>query len=397
MSSHVLDGQAPKQTRKRSVWLAAAALLSTLVGLGAISGYLAWANRVPPLPPESRSYPQPNGLDHFLAASWKLPRFSPRDPFQADLAALRREVNAQSAALRDLRAAVALPFMSPLIRSDRKLPTYSTEFTSAAWLFVAKARTELADGRAASALGWALDAVELGGKSGEGAPAFFQRQAQECSAFGTGMAELCLPYLSEAELSAASRRLDRLIAQLPSFAEIVEEDRRFLVASMHSALAQPAAEQLRPGSSGPLDLWDGYLRYAWSPKPARLATTERDAAALAAYAQKSWPERRRASLPVARGRRMMVDELGDGYATTVARLRLLRMEFALQAHHRRTGAYPEALGEVVGCQRLPSATTRLIPTCCATSVSRAAIASTLAVATASTMVATPRGISWRGR
>lgn len=349
MSSYVLEGQAPSKSRRPGRWVGVAALLTSLAALSAVARYVSWANHLPPLRAESRVYPEPNGLDCFLAVSWKLPpRLTPRDPLRADTAALRPLVNANHGHLLKLREAVALPFVTPLVRSQYRVPTYDGDVSSAGWLFVAKARTELDDGRAAAAMSWALDATELGIRVGRGAPIPFLRPAWECGAWGTGVAEQCVPQLTETEAAAAGRRIDRLLLQLPPFSEIADEERRFRVARMHEALTRGVPSGMRSTAPSPLALWGARLGAIWAPKPVRFAAVERDYATLATYAQKSWPERHRATLSVQPSARASIDQAGDASADREARLRLLRLELALQSHHRRTGAYPASLGELAG-------------------------------------------------
>jgi hypothetical protein len=327
--------------------------------LGALAGYVSWANRLPPLPAESRVYPEPNGLDRFLAVSWKLPpRLSPRDPLQADPAVLRPLVNANHDHLLKLQEAVALPFMTPLVRSHYQRVSFDSDVSSAGWLFVAEARTELADGRAPTAMSWALDATELSIQASRGAPTPFLRPTWECGAWGTGVAEQCIPRLTEMEAATAAKRIDRLLQQLPPFSEIAEEERRFRVATMHEALTRGVLGGMRSTAPSPLALWGARLGAIWAPKPVRFAAVERDYATLATYARKSWPERHQASLSVQPSARASIDQAGDACAGQEARLRLLRLELALQSHHRRTGAYPASLKELTG---LPDASARQDP------------------------------------
>jgi len=348
MASYTPEGQARKkarQERRKGV----AALWVSMAVLGAATAYGSWANRLPSLPPEKRVFPEPNGLDRFLAVSWKLPpRLSPRDPFLAEPAALRKVVDENRNLLPKLHEAVALPFMSPLIRSNYRRPSDEGDLSSAGWLFIARARTELSDGRTASAMSWALDAVELGIRASKGRPATFLRPTWECSTWGTGMAEQCVPALTEWEADAAAQRVDRLLKQLPTFSEIVEEERRFRVATAHEALTRGVPDGMRNTAPGVLEPWRASLVALGSPKPVRFAAVEREYAVLAAYSRLSWSQRHRASLQVQRFTRERMDHVGDACAGREARLRLLRLELALHSQQRRTGTFPGTLQELQG-------------------------------------------------
>jgi hypothetical protein len=199
-------------------------------------------------------------------------------------------------------------------------------------LFAAEGRVAFAEKRKAPALDHFLDAVELGTRVGKGGGLSPHHAGMDCIIIGGEGAERCVAGLSAEEAAAAGARLERVIDQLPSYAEAIAQQRRQELEDVRQSLSAPTPE-LKPGLTREqaFDNADRYLNRVgamsrqpfWERKPVPVPDTKEVGAYLISY-----------------------ELLGVRWVLTEGRLRLLSVEMALQEYRARKGRYPEGLSDL---------------------------------------------------
>jgi hypothetical protein len=354
---HALDSEdrLSRRIRGRNT-LVAGCGTSIVVCMVAAFGYLGWANTLPPLEPDQRVLPSPNGFDACAAAVANLPaQPSTGTPWDSDLAALRKDMIRARPGLAALSAAVRLPYLSPP-RDPNSVGSFA-KYREATRQLSAAARLELADGRPGAAMERALDAIELGAKLGRGGPLFDSLVGSACISIGQSAAERCVSQLSVDESRAAGKRLDNIMAQLPEAAEVMEQERRHSLTWARSVLAGRSPIAISPANLGDPTTWIDRAKertlLVVYPKSWGYSQVDRYGRAMVTELRKPYPKRTPpppsppVEDPVLGGWSMELTMIQFSFARTQASLRLLRSELALREHRLRHGAYPATLQQLI--------------------------------------------------
>jgi hypothetical protein len=329
------------------------------VGCGGLAGaalvlllaYLWWANQLPPPEPEVRVLPNPNGFDLAIDAASRLAptqQSSPlASPTTADPAVLRPLVTAERPALDALRAAMKQEWLTPAYRDFNALFPYLAQFRDGARKFVAESRVEAAADRNGEAMQRALDAVELGADCGRGAPLIHNLAGAACMAIGTRSAERLVSQLSAPEAREAGRRMDGILGELPSEADVFQEERKLMLLNLRRLFAGQLASPAGAGSPVAAAQSRGTM-FFW-PKSWTYRSVDQAMRAHIARAETPYQQRKPVPPPTEMYAKLMTEPLQQSSFVFVKRdaiARLLRLELALQAHRAAKGQYPAALREV---------------------------------------------------
>jgi hypothetical protein len=341
---------------KRALALGCGGLFAVLVA--AAGSYLAWANWPLPPPDPPWALPSPNGFDACRQpireavdvwqrwrgrwGAWKVPE---------------RPLPAETGRCLDaVRRALELEFVhpppAPRWSAAGGFPVDACFYV--AQLFVGESRGALSAGRTVPAVRSALDAIELGSRIGHGGTDYAHRVGLLCAARGITQVERCIPRLTEREARDAGRRLDRLIAQFPPLADALRTERRIALQETRRMLRPPGigdrlvrqhrrlfrqAFHREPGQKIRTALGIVY------PKRAVYAAVDTYFQRLIGEARKPYVQRARLRPPTwpGAGSGFVLDPDGQLHAVYEAKLRLLRLELALQESYRRHHRYPATL------------------------------------------------------
>jgi hypothetical protein len=325
-----------------------------MVVLAVFGGYLFWANRLPPIEPDNRVFPNPNGYDAALAAVANMaPGPANFNAAQAPLATLRPFLQKDRRALDEMRAALRLEYMNPPVTNLSNTWPFLAQYREAARRFVGESRVAEADGKPALALERALDPVELGSRVGKGGSLIHHLVGLACSSIGVAAAERHVGNLSADEAQEAGGRLDRILKQFPNASEAILEERRIglmTLRQMFSGHLNPA--QLSGAGGAAANPGPALQRGFWFFYPKALTYGRMDGAyqAMAAEARKPYPQRQKVPLPhdpFARVFMPVMEQSTFVFTAHQARLRVIRMELALQERRQRRGRYPAKLEDLV--------------------------------------------------
>lgn len=313
-------------------------------------GYVGWANYLPPPPePDNIALPNPNGFDAVNAANIQIAAgYSPAlaQPLKAKIGPLRKALRPVRPGLKVLRAALRLEYRVPR-RSGNEAPASFVMLGPAAQALAAESRVARTDGDIGTALDRALDVVELGAIADRGAGISNCRDGLELCGFGCLAAAPCLSGLDEKTARAAEQRTEKILARAAPYAEMVEEERRYVLAVYRSlACSRRIAE-----SDGAESVWQRWLAYRWLyPKSRTYLLLDGYYRAIQAEIQKPYSQQHGVSFPVEPYLSDFFCDSADIYISRLeeipTRLRLLCLDLALQAYHRRHGQYPKSLDAV---------------------------------------------------
>jgi hypothetical protein len=170
---------------------------------------------------------------------------------QAQLSSLDRLSPAQEAdlvqknvaTLKTLRLGLPLPYQPPPARSiNDKFPYYQQQ-RSLARLLAAEGRVRAAHGDWSGAAQSDLDSIQLGTQIVQGSPLIGCLVGLACEAIGRRALWTTVPHLNAAEARTASQRLLALQANQVPFAETLQEEKWFGVASMQEQLRLPPLQK----------------------------------------------------------------------------------------------------------------------------------------------------------
>jgi hypothetical protein len=321
----------------------------------AFFGYVGWSNALPPLEPDTRVLPNPNGYDAVLAAVLKLKTVSApssQRPWSSSPAALRRELPRARPVLDELRTGLRQPYLTPA-RDPRQVPQFAA-YRSAARHLAAEAALALAEGKPAEAMDRSLDTIELGVSVERGASYGMSLLGAAVMAIGQNAAERCVDHLSAAEARVADRRLDQIMGELPEPGDVAAEDRRETLLWMRDVCAgreplpdSPAAQGNTPTAG---DLWKDRVRLFVYPKSWSYRRADRHLRSIEAELRKPYPARQEPPVPTDGlfGEIWLpFSEVSFGLTRTRATLQLLRCRLALHEYQLRHGAAPDRLEALV--------------------------------------------------
>jgi hypothetical protein len=354
---HSLDTQdgRSRRIRGRNTLLAGCGA-TVMVFLLAGFAYLAWANVLPPPERDHRILPSPNGYDVCAAALANLQAApSTGNPWDSDLQTLRADIAQARPSLAALSAAVRLPYLSPA--RDPNSSWQFAQYREASRQLVGQARVELADGRPGLAMEWTLDAIELGAKMGRGGPLIDSLVGIACASIGQNGSERCVSQLAQAEAHAAGRRLDGILAQLPAATEVIDEERRYSLASARDTFAGRVPIASSPAQLGAPVTWLDRIKervlLLVYPKSWGYQQVDRYWRALEAELRKPYSQRKPPPSsppewdPVLGGAGLDLHSIQLSLVRPPANLRLLRVELALREYHQQHDAYPATLQQLV--------------------------------------------------
>jgi hypothetical protein len=235
-------------------------------------GYIAWANTLPPPEPDPRPAPRPNGFDACMAAAQKLAPIpvvgSEEQWLKAHVRAVRQETPSERAALDELRSAARAELRFPN-NGDGRDPAFGP-LTNALRRLIAASRVALEEGDRSLAVERALTGLELGSRLGRAGLLYYGLVSPAAARVIIDRLEPCLGGLSAAEARAAGRRVDAVLARLPTQAEVSRGHRRFALARFARDLRYGGANLL-PARAVPGVLDRPLLRrlfWRLYPKPA---------------------------------------------------------------------------------------------------------------------------------
>lgn len=348
-----------RSKRPRLVALGCAGLFGVLVL--SVAGYLAWANAPLP-PPEREPLPNPNGYDAVVSALRALDsppglRNQLADPERRarNRKASQRLLTEKQAELSALRGALRLPFRVPpevlLDSFDAKLELQG----GTAWL-AGEVEAARLSGQLLLVSQRALDVVEFGVRLSTGGDSDILEEGLDTQLFGIGLLKHGVRRLSEREARAVGCRLEALIGQLPSDAQVLEGERYAQLSKLRSYLTQPehfGSLLGFPGgySASGVEAVKLKVLYWLYPKPKPYQELDNYYRALLFQARKP----RSARTPVPRPHGRIASSFAPGFAMEMTRvyaaecmavLRMLRVELALQEFRRAQGRYPGSLSEL---------------------------------------------------
>ena len=323
-------------------------------------GYLSWSNQLPPLEPDTRVMPTPNGYDACLAAMASLEQATTIRPVPdrdtADLPTIRAALTAYRPALDAVRTALRLSFETPPLVSATVPTPELRQFRDASRAFALEARLAREEGRPGDAIQRALDAVDLGVRSERGGTFMSALVGQACTAIGVRSAEDVVPQLSAAEARAAGARLDRISQLLPSATAVLEGERRFVLLSTREMLTgQLPIATSTAAFGGTPSRWDLLKERALLfvyPKRWGYQRMDRYFRELIEEFRKPYASRQEPASqipdndPVLGGNSMFTAQISFQLARHEQLLRLLRVQLALEEARQSRGRYPATLQDL---------------------------------------------------
>jgi len=335
------------EKRSRALGCGGSALLLAF----ALLTYLGWANLLPPPEPAPvRAYPKPNGYDASASAVSKLSGVGGPEadtPWTAEIGALRRAMVGVRPGLKELRAAVRLPFLA---RPGEEIS--SAPYRHACRLMAAESRIQLADGKADAAMDTALDIIELGVKFGRGGSWSHTLYGSAFAALGLRSAAPLVEELTASETGIVLARLDRVMAQLPEPTEVMEEERRQVASDLRAFFGKPGHPMDRMASpdSEPEWLFNLRTRLAGVFYPRSWGNHRIDEYQRALVHELGKPINQRVppSTPTdpVLGEWVSFEDYQFPFTQPRAHLRLLRTQLALREYRLRSGRYPASLHEL---------------------------------------------------
>ena len=332
-------------------WGCGALLLLLLLGA---FGYFSWANALPPLETSNRPLPVPNGYDACVAATTKLHTLpgskALERPWRSDVNEVRKDLQPRQGVLAEIRQALRLPYATPGSDDPYQRFDYLAAYREAAREFSCEAQVARADGRHGEAVQRALDAVELGAHTGKGGTLIHSLVGVACVNIGVAAAERCVEGLTAEEAHAVGVRLDRIVADLPSPADVVDVERRYGLRNLRDVFTgrQPLSTSAAAtgGTPSPFDRMKDRLLLTVYPKSWGYRRVDNYYRQLAAELKKPAPRRtlpRPPDDPVLGESAISGETWGVTYTRLDTTLRLLRLELALEEDRSRHGRYPERL------------------------------------------------------
>jgi hypothetical protein len=314
--------------------------------------YLSWANQPLPLPPNVHSTPSPNGFETATDAVARLTRAPDGSPLvdrtYTNARVLREKLAPEKAGLDLLRKSLAQEWSTPLVQDFTQEFPYLAQFRDGARKFAAESRLALAEGRAGDAAERALDAIELGSRSGQEGTVIHHLAGLSMSAIGTDQAERVARSLSAAEARRAGARLDRIIARFPEAEAALEEERWICLNTLRRLFAGEL--DLRAISGGtPSRSPSGNPPWFLYPKPWSYRNMDQGFRAYMVEAKKPYPERRPVPPPRELLSRILLPTMGRAllaFEKNRAALGILRLELALEQYRKTRGRYPTRLEEL---------------------------------------------------
>jgi hypothetical protein len=338
----------PERNSRRSLVLGCGGLLGLVFLL--VAGYLAWANR--PLPRPARAT-RPPGSEGFVACG-RAARSLRRAWGREKILTMRASLLRVRPYLDELRRALRLEFVyTPNAWAGEDFHT-----PVPVWLFVSESRVELADGHPEVAIHRALDAMELGSRAGGGGNLYQHELGMGWVAMALPSAEQCVPRLSVNEAIAARRRLERIIGQFPSLAEVLEVERQDALSLWARLLRRPKSvwNGLRRANGQSYDPnppeWTSRLLWTLYPKRSSYETLDSWYRWQIRETEKPYGRR----LPPPSPPPLLVlgtidgpvgDASGRKETRCQVRLQLLRLQLALSEYRRRKGEFPQPLEQLV--------------------------------------------------
>lgn len=253
-----------------------------------------------------------------------------------------------------------MPYFTPAFEPstvDDVCPSYGSAF----WLFWGEARMARADGRYADAMSASLDAIELGVKMGRGGPLLHCLEGQN-SRWGVDAGERVVASLTAAEARAAGRRLDQILAEAPSFAAVMEQQRPVELAKVRDELLHPPPwSPPAPGALLPLpqanEVWASFV-HCVHPKSLiyrrmdrhyrRFVDVARQPYAKRRFQASGWGVDRVMGAPllwISYDQLLRAEHISYEFAENEAFLRLLRLRLALQEYRKTHHRWPSTLEE----------------------------------------------------
>lgn len=228
----VKTGRKPRSNRG---WIIAGSVVGALALLGLIwwRGLTAAPNITIPQP----TMPSPNAFDTFVKACNRI-----QDDKAIGEAITSRPVAGQhlytlsekadlvaknAGALALLREGFAQEYMHPPARSNEALFPHFAKFRGMARLLMLESEVYAARKEWAKSLDSSLDAMELGIMSPRGAVLIGELVGIACEAIGRRPAWSAVDNLSASEAKAAAARLEKILAKRFSYADTLEEEKRF--------------------------------------------------------------------------------------------------------------------------------------------------------------------------
>ena len=342
--------------RRRALVLCLAPLaLALLTG----TGYVWFANQLPPVEKEERLFPYPNGFDVAVEIASRIPMLPKESPVhdpQADQTALDRALAPHRPVLAELRTTLKLEYMNPLVSDFQEPFSYLARYREAARMMAAESRLARMRGQPAPAAGHALDIIEFASRVGNGGPLIQRLVMIAIASIGIAQLEASIPSLSADEAAAAGARLETLVPRFPTAAQIFEEERFASQRGMRTAFKDPDYVNSFTDKMGEPPGFTSHLK--WFIYPKRWACLDMDAQLRERIAEleqpypqrQEWEQRRwwtspylvsmsEILLPVFSRVEYKVEQ-------NTANLRLMRVSLALQHHLGRTGEYPPTLDDL---------------------------------------------------
>lgn len=316
--------------------------------------YLWWANVLPVMPVTERlPEPNPNGysaLNAVLARmatnpAWKVAGNGISTPMEQ----LRSALKQMRPQMDELRTTLRLPY---------RLPPYDPNeyqrlapLRNVARCFAGEAWVALADGNPGAAMNSSLDAVELGAKTENGGPLINELVGMAICSIGLRTADDAAVKLLPAQAREERLRLERIIAEFPSEAEMVRLEEEVALTGLRKAWQSP------PRLKSDLDdeplPWKEKVgkvaaRYLWpkiwaQDKLERYYDAEAREHALPLWQRTGVPPPNDPFAPEYAG---VFEMAGVSQSRLMAELQLIRLSLALNEFHGANGRYPATLYEL---------------------------------------------------
>ncbi len=363
------DQQSPRRPKSPIGSCVLTGLLIFFVLCAAIIGLYVAQNRRIAITVPAPVVPNPNAFDELIRIGLLTKAMKHKSPPNMLVPYPQTETfsNYQTSALefepirQKLRSVFGKPCLHPVVRFNGvAMPSYGP-LRETARALSGEARYYEIVGRPGKAVEIRLDGFEMSPMIQRGGPliAFLVARAIE-SISGTGL-EDDLPLLSDVELAAAARRLDRIISQYPRFSDTIREEGNYTTSATAASLNSETTIKERYENMRQLaDVDEGHrpnfsqawkmAKYTLSNKEAMLRDNQAYFEELAKDYDRPFAGPSKVRVPdnlLANWFSMISENSPARHAGSIAAVRLLRVEVALYRYRKASGRFPDRLDALV--------------------------------------------------
>ncbi len=321
-----------------------------LIG-GTAAAWWSYANKTPVVSIPTPKMPSPNAFDDYVAAGSLVAKSPLMDkPGTGTLAEREAVLRRNAAALARFRQGLARPYHHPPARSASEIFPDFARFRELARLLCLEASVHEERGEWDAAIQSRLDCLQFGSALPRGAYLIGALVGYAIEAIGRADANGVVEHLSAAQAKRAAARLQRTVENHVPFADVLQEEKWFIQASLLESFRDPKWRldidpSASPGPQMPdLRMLTLSKRRVMANITAAMDDTIADARGPYAPAT-SRP--RPPQDPITDSTMEAIDGARFNTAKACALDSLLLLQLALRAYHLEHNAYPQRLEELV--------------------------------------------------